>query len=583
MNSEKIDNQLNLALDASPREREQSLDLNVGYDQEDNTWELIVKYNGSLTRLSQELSISVVELMNQYAIITIPQGLIGRLSEYEEIEYIEKPKRLVFAVNAGKAVSCMNPVQAGPQGLMGEGCLIAVIDSGIDYAHPDFQNEDGTTRILELWDQTIPGNPPEGYQIGSVYSREDINEALRARTVPEQLERVPSIDSSGHGTHVAGIACGNGRASNGRYQGVAPASTLLVVKLGNPIGNSFPRTTQLMEAIDYVIKRAIQAEMPIGVNISFGNNYGAHNSFSILENYIDDMAGIWKNNICIGTGNDGNTSRHAGGIVGKDYLDGTGSTIIELVINPFESSLNLQLWKNYYDDYDVELISPGGLSSGAVSKVLGTQRFRLENTEILLYYGEPGPSNQLQEIYFEFLPAADYIQSGVWKLRLIPKKILSGNFDLWLPSGGSLNSATRFLTPELSTTLTIPSTAFRAISVAAYDAYLESYATFSGRGFTRDGRFIKPDLAAPGVNITSAAPGGGYTSRSGTSMATPFVTGAAALMMEWGIVRGNDPFLYGEKIKAYLIKGARRLPVFEQWPNQQLGWGALCLRDSLPE
>ena len=161
-------------------------------------------------------------------------------------------------------------------------------------------------------------------------------------------------------------------------------------------------------------------------------------------------------------------------------------------------------------------------------------------------------------------------------------RLVTGRYDLWLPAQAALNPATRFLLPTADTTLTIPSTAAGVISVGAYnDSYL-SYADFSGRGYTRTDNQIKPDLVAPGVDIVTVQKGGGYAAVTGTSFATPFVSGSAALLMEWGIVRGNDPFLYGEKVKAYLIRGARQLPGFEEFPNPTVGYGALCVRDSLP-
>lgn len=586
MNSEKIDNQLNLALDVSEQQRDKTIDLNVGYNEQEKTWELIVKYSGSLARIEEELDAIVVELLNEYAIIIIPQSQIDRLSEYEEIEFIEKPQRLFFEVNEGKAVSCIPPVQTSPYNLTGEGVIVAIIDSGIDYSHLDFRNEDGTTRIIALWDQTIESElgPPSGYRIGTLYTQEQINEALSKRSRQERLEIIPSVDLSGHGTHVAGIACGNGRASEGRYAGVAPNASILVVKLGTSIGNSYPRTTQLMQAVDFVIRKAIQLQMPIVINLSFGNNYGARSGRGILENYLDSAANIWKNNIVIGTGNEGTGGHHIGGVLQNPTVANAQIELIELAISENERSVNLQLWKNYYDKVEIELISPSGKSSGFINEVLGTQQFILDNTQILLYYGEPKPTNILQEIYIEWVPITTdgYIAEGIWKIRLQPREIIEGNYDMWLPTKELLNPSTRFLRAVEGLTITNPSTAYRAITVGAYNGRTDSYASFSGRGFVIGNYFVKPEIAAPGVEIMSCAPGGGYTIRSGTSMATPFVTGSVALLMEWGIINGNDRYLYGEKIKAYLIAGARHLPGFSVYPNEQVGYGALCVNSSLP-
>ena len=177
MDNSKIENMLNLALDATPGERARSLNLDVGFDGEENTWELIVKYSGSLSRLEEE-GIRVTELLNEYAVLVVPESGIGRLAEVPEIEYIEKPKRLFFAAEQGRTASCVTGVQNARYDLYGDGVLVAVLDSGVDYAHPDFRNEDGTTRILALWDQTIPGRPPAGYRIGTEYTKEQIDEAL---------------------------------------------------------------------------------------------------------------------------------------------------------------------------------------------------------------------------------------------------------------------------------------------------------------------------------------------------------------------------------------------------------------------
>ncbi|MGB8455078.1 MAG: S8 family serine peptidase [Anaerocolumna sp.] len=198
----KVENQLNLALSVSEQTRSKTLDLNVGYVPEVNMWELIVKYSGDINRIAQDLELIIVPLQNEYAIITIREDLIDRLSDYQEIEFIEKPKRLFNNVAQGRAASCINPLQTAQYNLFGRGVIVAIIDSGIDYSHPDFRNENGTTRIIDLWDQTIPGNPPEGYAIGTVYSREQINTALAVTDLAQRLNMIPSTDLSGHGTHV---------------------------------------------------------------------------------------------------------------------------------------------------------------------------------------------------------------------------------------------------------------------------------------------------------------------------------------------------------------------------------------------
>lgn len=576
MDNSKIENMLNLALDATPGERARSLNLDVGFDGEENTWELIVKYSGSLSRLEEE-GIRVTELLNEYAVLVVPESGIGRLAEVPEIEYIEKPKRLFFAAEQGRTASCVTGVQNARYDLYGDGVLVAVLDSGVDYAHPDFRNEDGTTRILALWDQTIPGRPPAGYRIGTEYTKEQIDEALAQSDPVRRWELVPSTDASGHGTRVLGIAAGNGRAGGVRYRGVAPRSSILAVKLGVPRTDSFPRTTELMQALDYCIRKAMEYSLPVAVNISFGNTYGAHDGTSLLETYITDMANIWKSVICIGTGNEGYAAGHA-----SDSLQKGEIKRIQLAVGEYEGGLNLQIWKSYLDDISVSLESPGGRSAGFIRNVPGAQRFALEQTDILLYYGEPSPYSQSQEIYLEFLPQTEYVDSGIWTLTLEAREIRNGRFHLWLPSAAVLNANTRFLEPEPYITLTIPSTARRTVAVGAYDSRSRTYADFSGRGDTRDGR-ERPILAAPGVDVVTTVPGGGYAAATGTSFATPFVTGAAALLMQWGITDGNDPFLYGEKAAAYLKKGAQPLPAFRAYPNPQIGWGTLCVRESLPE
>ncbi len=596
MDSQKNENLLNLALQTPEEERERSLELNVGYDETEQTWEVIVKYHGSLQRLAQ-WGIMVEEMIAGYAILTVPASEMDRLAEVEEIEYVEKPKRLFFSDIAGNTASCYAPGSQIFQELTGRGVLVAVIDSGISYYNRDFRNADGTTRIRYLWDQVLDRE----------FSAEQINEALGtgSRMAAEQL--VPSIDTSGHGTAVAGIAAGNGGDRGLAYAGAARECELLIVRLGTPKENAFPRTTELMRALTYTVKKAVELKMPVAVNLSFGNTYGAHNGTSLLERFINNVSEIGRSVICVGSGNEGASGGHVGGSArlerGENYnLTNRVNTIdtnvadgdirVEMTVGAYERGLNVQLWKEYTDRFLVTVVSPSGETFQVDTDRPGKQVYRLQQTQILLYNGEPAPYMTPQEVYFDFLPAAggQYLDQGVWTFLLRPVKITTGNYTFYLPSSSVRSANTRFVTTTPDVTLTIPSTAGNVITVGAYDPVYEAYADFSGRGYLYqeqvNGRtsdtYVKPDLVAPGVGVIAPDRDGGYSPVTGTSFATPFATGAAALLMQWGIVKGNDPYLYGEKVKAYLRKGAKPIRGVAEYPDAKVGYGALCVASSLP-
>lgn len=574
--NQKVENLLELALDVSERTREKSENLQAGYDEQEQRWEVIFRYSGTLEELSLRYG-TITPLLGGYAIAELTEQQIQQLSEEPLVEYIEKPKALSFAVYEGKLVSCIPPVQRPPLSLTGQGILVGIVDSGIDVSHPDFQNEDGTTRIVGLWDQTLQAEvngeaPPEGYEYGVYFSQEEINAMLR------EGEPIRTRDISGHGTHVAGIAAGNGRASQGANRGVAYEADILVVKLGRPNTEGFPQTAQLMMAIDFCVKEGIRRNQPLALNLSYGNNYGSHSGDSLLETYLDAVSSMGRTTICVGSGNEGNLARHA-----ATQLQEGQEFQFEFVVAPGEYSLAIQIWKQYMDVFQIRLLTPSGDSLILNEDLQGAYRYVVDGNETIWYFGEPAPYRINQEIYFELLPegANETIQSGIWKLVMIPQRIVQGQVDLWMPSGSSINRETGFLIPDGNRTFTIPSTASNPITVGAYNGDTDSFAPFSGRGYFCCG-IVKPDLAAPGVDIVSCSPGGGYVSRTGTSMACPFVTGSVALLMQYGIVDENDSFLFGQKAKAYLIRGARRIAAFDEYPNDSVGWGALCVEDSIP-
>ena len=373
MKDQKAENLLNLALSVPEEERRQTGELDVGYDRETRTWELIVKYSGDLAGVVRERfpETELKELSGGFGILTVPEEEVPGILELKEIEYAEKPKRLFFAINQAKAASCLTLVQQGPEGLTGRGVLVGILDSGIDYFHGDFRHEDGTSRILFLNDQVT----------GNVYTKEEIDEALGTGSREAARALVPSADPGGHGTAVAGIAAGNGRESGGRYRGVAYESDLVVVRLGTPDPDGFPRTTQVMEGLDFLVKKSMELGRPMAVNVSFGNSYGSHDGTGLLERFMDSLTLMGRTVFVVGMGNEGDTGGHtlgrltagSGGPEGSGNqgisesrrqdgsqvqagpwgpLDGSEARI-QLSVAPYEAGFGVQLWKSYEDTFEI--------------------------------------------------------------------------------------------------------------------------------------------------------------------------------------------------------------------------------------
>ncbi len=608
MDSQKLENLFQLSLSVEEAEREQSALLRDGFEPETNTWEMIVKYQGNIQQYASE-NLKIEELIAGYAIVTIAESGLEDFVALREVEYVEKPKPFYFQDITAQRESCIPGVTDAAPFLTGQGVLVAILDSSIDFYNENFRKKDGSTRLMALWDQTLTPNAeqgyvsPSGFGIGVEFTREDINEALRSGSEREARERIPSVDISGHGTAVAGILAAGGTESAPYQKGVAPECDLLIVKLGSQRENTFPKTTEIMRGITYALQKAREWNMPLVINLSFGNTYGDHRGNSLLERFLDNAAEIGRTSIVVGSGNEGATGGHAEGILSEGNIQR-----VELSIAQYEKTLNVQLWKYFQDYFDVSLITPWGETIVLPVRLPGAYRYESRGTVFLIYIGEPQPYIMFQEFFVELQGADDgYVSEGIWSFVLTPQRIVYGGYQMFLPSGSARNSATRFVKESPRVTLTVPSTAAKVITVGAYDMYTGGVADFSGRGYvfyqsmgnswirdtdddviqqeSRNNSYIdtvKPDLAAPGVNIETVSASGGYTTVSGTSFATPFVAGAAALLMEWGIVRGNDPYLYGEKIKAYLINGAQAIPGEEQLPNDKSGWGALCLGRSLP-
>ncbi|MCL2698136.1 MAG: S8 family serine peptidase [Oscillospiraceae bacterium] len=539
-------------------------------------WEVIVKYNGDLGRLESELELRAELLGDSYAILTLHSPLIRELYRYSEIEYIELPRNLSLSLRGSMSDACITPVhteQPGNYNLRGSGTLIGIIDSGIDYTHPDFRNQNGDSRVLYLWDQLQGNNPPEGFYSGTEYSNSQLNAILR--DLRDRYTAV-SMDTVGHGTAVSGVAAGNGRSSGGREQGVAPEASLIVVKLGEKGRESFARTTEIMRALKYINDRATMLNMPVAINISFGTNNGSHAGNSLFETYINSVAQRWRCVIVAATGNEGSAGHHYGGHITQNQ-----TLRITFTIAPYLQSVFLTLWKSFADTFELELVSPDGYSSGRLYSTDPFRQMNFSGTQVAVFYEQPTIFNVSQEIFIQMSSSAS-VTPGIWTLLVTGRSVTEGEFHIWLPTVEEVGTDTAFSTPDPNLTLTLPSTCVNVISVGGYNSMVGNYACFSGRGYTFRNVYVKPDLVAPAVNVLSTRTGGGYDAFTGTSMAAPFVTGAAALMMEWGIIRGNDPFLYGQRVKAFLQKNTAKI-YGQSYPNRIWGYGALCLKAAMDD
>lgn len=490
---------------------------------------------------------------------------------YDAIDYVELPKALSYSLTQELDSTCISIVhEQNLYNLTGKGTIVAIIDSGINFTHKDFINDDNTSRILYLWDQSIDSNSPKNFSIGTEYDNKKINEALNS---DDPFNIIPQVDTLGHGTAVAGAAAGNGRASKGVEQGVAPEAALIVVKL-KPQSDNSVLSTQIMRALKYVIDKAEALNMPIAINISYGTNNGSHDGGSLFETYLDSISSKWKSVIVIASGNEGAAGHHfSGKMQPNDVMDVTFNVASNI------DNFYLTLWKNFVDTFSFQIIAPNGKSSSILDYTNRFSKFNTSGVTIYGGYGETNHYNQNQEIYFSFIKTGKYIPSGIWILRIRSYDVIDGRFNIWLPTVEEVTNKTAFTNPNNLFTITLPATAQKIIAVGGYDSKLIGLAPFSGRG-KFDPYNIKPDLVAPAVNVLTTSLNGGYDTFSGTSIAAPFVSGAAALIMQWGIVNKNDPFLYGEKVKSFLKKGANR-DVPAVFPNPSLGYGILCVRSTI--
>ena len=527
----------------------------------DNTIEVVVLFGEDrdiVKELVNKLQGTFEDLGYGFGIINIGVNKIIELAKSSAIQYIELPKSLYLTDSNSNRAICAERVRAD-YGINGEGIVIGFVDTGIDYTHPAFRNEDGTTRIKYIYD----------LELKEVYNENQINEALKSNN-PYSI--VPSDDNIKHGTHVAGIACAGGNIPL-NYYGVAPKSSIIMVKSGRGL---FSLSTNVMRGINFLVRKSKEINMPLVINISLSTNDGAHNGTSLLEQYINTIARSEKVTIVIAAGNEGDSANHKGGTINKD------NNIIKFEVAEDETAIIINLYKSILPALSIEITAPTGKKIGPIPLVEGYVEGVVSGNKYSIYNTGPRPFDINGEIGISLISEGNYIISGVWTIRLILENNYEGIYDMWLPTSEGLNKKTKFLQPTVNGTLGIPATIQDVISVGSYNYTLRTISSFSGRGRIYPLYFdAKPDLVAPGEGIESSMPNNSYAKKSGTSMATPHVSGIAALLMEWGILKGNDYYLFGDRLKYYLIMGTKKERTDVTYPNTSWGYGEVCLRDTL--
>lgn len=464
--------------------------------------------------------------------------------------------------------------------LTGNGVVIGIIDSGIDYLNEEFIREDGTTRIEVLWDQSIQSNDENGPYIGKIYTKDDINNALNAKKENrDPYEIVPSKDTVGHGTKVAGII--GARGYNPQIQGVANNCTFAIVKLFESTNfkktlsdngiNDVPayNVSELYAGIEFLRNQFISLNKPMVLLVGIGSTEGSHDGNNLVSRYITSIGSLRGLCFIIGSGNEGASQGHASGFLAAE----NASKSVELRVPKEMKTLSIYIWIQRPNAASISIISPTGEASKVIEAKHNNSesiKFVFVDTDLKIQYYTPNHYTGDEVIHLMF----SNIKPGIWIFELFGTYITNGRFDIWLPPQITLPEGTEFLEPDPTTTLTIPSAALNVITIS-YVSENSSIIPASGKGFNIDRR-INPNVATIGVGILTTKPGGGITTFSGSSAATAIVAGGCALLMQWGIILGNDPAMYTRKINSYLYYGAKRNRNTE-YPNRDVGYGEFDL------
>lgn len=542
--------------------------------------DIMIKYNRNMNVLKPYEKYSVHIINEGFAVIYIPMVEIDAHTLIE-FGYDAIPNYYVLTNQQSLEASGVNQLRSIPKvNLRGKGVIIGIIDTGIDYTNPVFQHQDGTTKIIAIWDQTINSEEDSPIAIypsyyGTEYTADEINKALK-NSAP--FEIVPSRDDNGHGTKLAGIAAGTENNEN-NFSGVSPDADLLVVKI-KPAKDSFKelymipkdklcyQENDIIWAMDYLLYTARMMGRPLSICIGMGTTLGAHDGTGNL-NVVATLAGDTPRvAVSIAAGNEGSSKSHF-----YSELDpAAGPVPVELNIGDNEYGFTMELWGDPPVIYSLDILSPSGEYKPIISeRLIETQtiRFIFDQTIILINYVLIEQNNGKQVIILRFKKPT----AGIWRFRVFGKGNIKGAFHMWLPAKELISDNTYFIKSDAFTTITSPGNCYIPITLTAYNSDTDVLYTSSGRGYST-ANVITPSLAAPGVNLVCPALNHGFTTMTGTSAAAAHAAGICAMLLEWCVVENNYPEIDTGGLKKFLIRGARRRS-FLNYPNPDWGYGII--------
>ncbi|GAA0075709.1 hypothetical protein UT300005_00870 [Clostridium sp. CTA-5] len=545
-----------------------------------------IEYQGDIIGAAKEIPNARIFIYDKNRAILAVQGDLNEVINklYDVIVYVV-PTVLhtlcdISPVEASGALMFHNSVYLPLDGL---GVTIGIVDTGIDYLNEEFINEDDTTRILAIWDQDISsGKTPVGQYGGSEYTKEEINKAIKAKKNGEDPYKiVPAKDVNGHGTSMAEII--GARGANPAVRGVAPKCNFAVVKLSPAVWalrdnfgvyGDVPAfsTSVVFAGIKYLYDLSRRLKTPMVILVPLGTNIGPHNGLSFVERYIDEISRVKGITVVVAGGNQGSSDTHTSGTIAE-----TGDIkSIELKIDKDQKNIYFEIWIKKPDKFALSIVSPSGEIIERIPPSLNkiTEiKFLYESTIIYVEYSIPETLTGEERIIIK----ARNIKEGIWTFRLTGELVISKKYDAYLLQRELLAPGTKFLNPDADITLTIPSTSLYAISVGYYNQNDNSNIVESGKGYTRDGR-VKPDLVAGGINALVTTIDSKTKTVSGSSVASAVVAGCVALILQWGIINGNDINLYATKVKTYLIGGTTKREG-DIYPNPQWGYGIINMKN----